>query len=165
MAAVTICSDFGAQENKVCHCFHFFPIYPHEVMGPDAMILVFWMLSFKPTFSLSSFAFIKRLFSSSSLSAIRVVSFTYLRLLIFLLAILIPAYASSSPAFRMIYSIYKFNKQSDNIQPWNTPFPIWHQSVVPCPILIVASWSPHRFLRRQIKWSGIPISLRIFHIA
>ena len=43
----------------------------HEVMGPDAMILVFWMLSFKPTFSLSSFTFIKRLFSFSSLSAIR----------------------------------------------------------------------------------------------
>src|SRR5574340_773109 len=44
----------------------------HEVMGPDAMILVFRMLSFKPTFSLSSFTFIKRLFSSSSLSAIKV---------------------------------------------------------------------------------------------
>ena len=39
----------------------------YEVMGPDAMTLVFWMLSFKPTFSLSSFTFIKRLFSSSSL--------------------------------------------------------------------------------------------------
>ena len=37
-------------------------------MEPDAMILVFWMLSFKPTFSLSSFTFIKRIFSSSSLS-------------------------------------------------------------------------------------------------
>ena len=61
-------------------------------MGPDAMILVFWMLSFKPTFSLSSF--IRRLFSSS-LSAIRVVSSEHLRLLIFLLAILIPACASS----------------------------------------------------------------------
>ena len=46
----------------------------HEVMGPDAMILVFWMLSFKPTFSLSSFIYIKRLFSSSSLSAITLVS-------------------------------------------------------------------------------------------
>ena len=43
-------------------------------MGPDAMVFVFWMLSFKPTFSLSSFTFIKRLFSPSSLSAIRVVS-------------------------------------------------------------------------------------------
>ena len=49
-----------------------------EVMGPDALILVFWMLSFKQAFSLSSFTFIKRLFSSS-LSAIRVVSSAYLR--------------------------------------------------------------------------------------
>ena len=60
-------------------------------MGPDDIILVFWMLSFTPTFSLSSFTFIKRLFSSSLLSAIRVVSSAYLRLLIFLPAILIPA--------------------------------------------------------------------------
>ena len=70
------------------------PSICHEVMGPDAVILVFWMLSFKPTVSLSSF--IKRLFSSSSLSAIRVVSSAYLRLLTFLPAILIPACASSS---------------------------------------------------------------------
>ena len=84
-----------------------FPLFPHlfaEVMGPDAMILVFWMLSFKPNFSLSSFTFIKRLFSSSLLSAIRVVSSAYLRLLIFLPAILILAYASSSPVFLMMYS-------------------------------------------------------------
>ena len=60
------------------------PSIYHEVMGQNAMILVFWMLSFKPIFSLSSCTFIKRLFSSSSLSAIRVVSFAYLRLLIFL---------------------------------------------------------------------------------
>ena len=169
MAAVTICSDFGAQKNKVWHCFHCFPIYfpwsdgtfftsceemtrwkrlwcwegleaggegddrgwdgwmasptrwtwvwmnsrswwwtgrpgvlqfmgsqrvRHDwatelnwLMGSDAMILVFWMLSFKPTFSLSSFTFIKRPFSSSLLSAIRVVSSAYLNLLIFLPAI------------------------------------------------------------------------------
>ena len=55
------------------------PSICHEVMGPDAIIFVFWMLSFKPTFSLSSYTFIKRLFSSSSLSAIRVVSSAYLR--------------------------------------------------------------------------------------
>ena len=55
------------------------PSLRHAVMGPDAMILVFWMFSFKPTFSLSSFIFIKRLFSSS-LSAIRVVSSAYLML-------------------------------------------------------------------------------------
>ena len=49
MAAVTICSDFGAQENK-CHCFHCFPIYLPWSNGPDAMILIFWLLSFKPNF-------------------------------------------------------------------------------------------------------------------
>ena len=86
------------------------------------------MLSFKSTFSLYSFTFIKRLFSSSSLSAIRVVSSAYLRLLIFPPTILIPAYASSSPAFLMMYSAYKLNKQGDNIQPWCTPFPIWNHS-------------------------------------
>ena len=123
-------------------------------MGPDVMILVFWMLSFKPTFSLSSFTFIK----SSSLSAIRMVSFAYLRLLIFLPAILIPTCASSSPAFLMMYSACKLNKQGDNIQPWRTPFPIWNQSVVPCPVLTVASWPAYSYLKRQVRWSGIPIS-------
>ena len=72
------------------------------------------MLSCKPTFSLSSFTLIKRLFISSSLSAIRVVSSAYLRLLIFLRAILIPACASSSPAFLVMYSAYKLDKQGDN---------------------------------------------------
>ena len=88
------------------------PSICHAAMGPDAMVwtltwiqtIVFWMLTFKPTFSLSSFTFIKRLFSSSSLSAIRVVSSTYWRLLKFLLEILIPACASSSPAVLMMYS-------------------------------------------------------------
>ena len=74
------------------------PTICHEVMGPDIMILVSWMLSFKSTFSLS-FIFIKRLFSSSSLSAIRVVSSAYLRLLIFLPAILIPACALPAQGF------------------------------------------------------------------
>ena len=111
------------------------PSICHEVMGLDAMILIFWMLTFKPTFWLSSFAFIKRLFSYSSLSAIRVVSSAYLRLLIFLLAILIPICVSSRPAFFMMYSAYKLNKQGDNIQPWRTPFPIGNQSVVSCPVL------------------------------
>ena len=120
-------------------------------MGPDAMIFVFWMLSFKPTFSLSIFTFIKRLFSSSSLSAIRVVSSAYLRLLLFLPSVFIPACASSSPAFLTMYSAYKLNKQSANIQPWHTPFPIWNQSVVPCPVLTVASWHAYRFLKRQVR--------------
>ena len=96
-----------------------------EVMGLNAMILVFWMLSFKPGFSLSSFTLIKRLFSSSSLSAIRVLSFTHLRLLIFLLAILILACDLSSPAFHMMYSAYKLNKQGHNIQPCRIPVYDW----------------------------------------
>ena len=56
-------------------------------------------------------------FSFSLLSAVRVVSSTYLRLLISLLAVLIPACASSSQAFCMMYSAYKLNKHGDNIQP------------------------------------------------
>ena len=83
------------------------PSICHEVIGLDAMILVFWMVSFQPAFSLPSFTFIKRPFSSSLLSAVRVVFSAYLHI-IFLLAILIPSCASSSLAFRMIYSAFKF---------------------------------------------------------
>ena len=140
MAAVTICSNFGAQENKVSHCFHCFPSICHEVMGLDAIILVFWMLSFMPVFSFSSFTFIKKLFSSSSLSAIKG---CYLR----------------------IWGYWYFSKQS-----WFqlVLYPNWHfawcnQSVVSGLVLTVASWSAYKFLRRQVRWSGIPISLRTFH--
>ena len=158
MTAVTICSDFGALQNKVSHYFQHFPIYFPWSDGIRCIIWVFWMLSFKPAFSLSSFTFIKSLFSSSSLSAIRVVSSAYVRLLIFFPGILIPACASSSPGFLMMYSAYKLNKQGGSIQPWHTPFPIWKQSVVPCLVLTVASWPAYRFLRRQVRWSDIPIS-------
>jgi len=104
MATVIIHSDYGSQENKICHCSYFSPFICHEEMGPDDIILVFSMLSFKPDFSLSSFTFIKRLFSSSSLSAIRVKSSAYLTLLIFLLSILIAAYDSSSPIFCIFFT-------------------------------------------------------------
>ena len=162
MAAVTICSDFGAQ-NKVSHCFHCFPIYlpwSHGIGCHDLCFIECWILS--QLFSLSSFTFIKRLFSSSPLSAIRVVSSAYLRLLIFLMAILIPSYASFSPAFHVMYSAYNLNKQGDNVQPWGIPFPIWNQSIVSCPFLTVASWPAYRFLRSQVRWSGIRISFKNF---
>ena len=81
-------------------------------------MLVFLLLSFK-SFSLSSFTLIKRLFSSFSLFG--VVSPIYLKLLIFLLAVLIPAYDSSSTIVHMVHSAYKLNKQDDNIQPCHTP--------------------------------------------
>ena len=77
----------------------------HEVMGLDTMILVFWILNFKPVFSLSPFTLIKRFFSTSSLSTIRVVLCAYLKLLIFLLAILIPAYDSPVTTFISIILI------------------------------------------------------------
>ena len=143
MAAVTIHSDFGGQENKVCHSF---PIYLLRSDGTTCHGLCF---------------FIKRLFSSSSLSPIREVSSAYLRLLIFLPAILISSCASSSLAFHMIHSAYKLNQQGDNIQLWHTPFPIWNQSIVPWPLLLLHP--VYRFLRRQVRWSRIPISFRIFH--
>ena len=112
------------------------------------------MFGFKSAFSLSSFTFIKRLFSSSSLSAIGWCHL-HIWLLIFLQAILISACASSILAFCMMYSAYKLNKQVDNVQPWCTPFPTWNQSIVPCPVLTVSSWPAYRFLRRQVRWSGI----------
>ena len=161
MVAVTICSDFGGQENKVS-LSTVSPSICHEVMGPNAMILVFWMLSFKPAFLLSLFTLIKRFFSSSSLYAIRLVSYGYLRLLIFLSAVLIPACDSSSPAFSMMYSAYKLNKQDDQYIALLYSFPVLNQSVVPCPVLIVASWPTYRFLRCQERWSDIPIYWRIF---
>ena len=92
-AAVTIHSDFGAQENKVSQCFHCFPIYLPWSDGTGCYDLSFRMLSFKSASSLSSFIFIKRLFNSSLLFVIRLVSSAYLKSLIFLPAVLIPAYA------------------------------------------------------------------------
>ena len=162
MAAVTICSDFGAQKIKSGTVSTVSPSICHDVMGPDATILVFECQVLSQACSLSSFTFIRRLFSSSLLSALRVVSSASLKFLIFLLAILIPACTSSSLAFHLIYSAYKLSKQSDNIQPWCTPFPIWNKSVVPCRVLTLTSWPTYRFLRRQVRWSSIPISWRIF---
>ena len=104
MASVTICSAFGAQENKVCHCFHFPPIYLPWSDGTGCYDLNFLNVEFLASFSTLLFTFNKRLFSSSLLSAIRLVSSAYLGLLIFLPAILIPACASCSLAFHMMYS-------------------------------------------------------------
>ena len=131
----SVCSDFGAPQNKICHCFPFFPIY---LPWSDVMRCHdFSFLNFEFQVFHSSCNFIKMLFNSSLLSAIRVVSSAYLRLLIFLMAILIPACASSRPALCMIYSAYKLNKQGDNIQPWGTLFWLLNQSIVPCPVLLI----------------------------
>ena len=159
MAAVIICSGFGAPKNKVSHCFRCFPVYLPWSDGTKCHDLHFVNVEFKPDVSLSSFTFIKRLFSISSCSATRVVSSAYLRLLIFLPATMIPVCASSSWTFCRMWSAYNLNKQGDSIQPLITPFLIWNQSAVPCSALTVASWRAYRFLTRQVRWSGIPISV------
>ena len=97
--------------------------FPHsiciEVVGLDAMILDFLMLTFKPDFSLCSFTLIKRLFSSSSLSAIRVVSSAYLRLLIFPLKSWFQLVSHPVQHFAMMFSAYNLNRSGDNVQTYN----------------------------------------------
>ena len=160
MAAVTICRDFGAQEKEICPYFHLLPFHlpwwnRGRCLDHSFFFLVF---SLKLALSLSSFTLIKRFYSSSSsLSAVRVVSSAYLRLLIFLLPVLIPACNSPSPAFLIMCSVHRLNKQGDSRQPSCTPFSILNQSAVPYRVLSVASWPAYRFLRRQVRWSGIPI--------
>ena len=71
MAAVTICRDFRAQEEEICHYFHLSPFYLPWSNEADAMILVFFLIfSFKLALSLSLFNLTERFFSSSLLSAI-----------------------------------------------------------------------------------------------
>ena len=122
--------DGRAQEKKICHCLIFFLFWLPWSDGTRCHDLRFWMLNFKPVFSLSFFTFIKRLFSSCLLSAIRVVSSAYLSLLTFLPTILIPACASSSQAFHTMYSANKLNEQGNSIQPWYTSLWILNQFIV-----------------------------------
>ena len=161
MVVVTIHNDFGAPKNKTCNCFHFFPFCLLWHDGTRCYDLRFLNVEFQASFLALLFAHIKRLCSSSSLSTIRVVSFACLKFLLFLLTILTPVFDSSSPGFCMMNSAYKLNKQGDNIQPWCTPFLILSQSVVSCPILTFAAWPTYRFLRRQVRWSGFLISLKL----
>ena len=73
MAAFTVCNDFKAQEEEICHYFHLFPFYLPCSTVARCHDLNFLIFSLELALSLSSFTLIKRLFSSSSLSAIRVV--------------------------------------------------------------------------------------------
>ena len=148
MAAVTICSDFGAQENQICHCFHCFPIYLPWSDGTGCHHLSFfecWILSqffhsplsFPSRSSLVPFVFCHKGGVICISEAIDISP-----------NILIPACASSSPAFHMMHSAYKLNKQGDNTQPWRIPLPILNQSIVPCLVVSVVPWPAYRFLRR-----------------
>ena len=69
----------------------------------------------------------------------------------------------------MMYSACKLNKQGDNIQPLRTPFPIWNQSVVPCPVLTVASWPAYNLVQSKWRWfynsikTTITVMTNVFH--
>ena len=144
MAAVTICSDFGASQKKVCHCLPGFPIYLPWRDGTRCHDITFWMLSFRPTFSLSFFTFFKRLFRVVVTCIYEIVNIS-------------PNNFDSS-----LWFIQPSIHSLCNIQPWRTPFPIWNQSIALRPVLTVASCPAYKFLRRRVRWSGIPISWRIF---
>ena len=155
MAAVTICSDFGAQENKVSLFPHLFAMNWWDQM-PWFSFFECWVLS--------------QLFHSSLSSSSRcsLVPFHFLPWGWYYLHIWCYWYFSWQCWFNLeLHSAQHFswcilhvslNKQGDNMQPWCTPFPVLNQFVVPCPVLTIASWPVYRFLRRQIRWSGIPIS-------
>ena len=132
------------RERKSVTASTFSPSICHGVMWPDAMILVFFYVEFQVSFFTLLFHLhqetLKFLFTFCHKGGVIV----YMRLLIFLPAILIPACASSSLAFHMMYSAYKLNKQG-------TPFPTLNQSIVPWLVLTVASWPAFRFLRRQVR--------------
>ena len=154
------------QKRKSVTTSTFSPSICHAVMGLDATILVFLIFSLKLALSLSSFTLIKRFFSSSSLSANRVVSSAYLRLLMFLLPILTLTCNSSSLAFLTMCSAYRLNKQGDNMQPCRTPSSILNQSVVPYRVLTVASWVSYRCLlpfplgkHKFVFYTSDPISI------
>ena len=121
-----------ALQNFAVFCQTSTRISHRHTYNPSLLNIPPLIFSFKPTLSLSFFTFIKRLFSSSSLSAIRLVPSTQMRLLMFLLPVLIPACNSSSLVFLMMCSAYKLNKQDDSRQPCHTPFSILNESVVPC---------------------------------
>ena len=130
IAAVTVCSDFGAlPPNKICHCFYFFPLYLSWSGGIGCYDHIFFNVEFRARFFTHLFHSHQES-HSSSLFAIKTVSSVYLRLLVFLPAILIPACDLSSLAFHMIYSVCKLNMQGENIQPWCIVFPSWNQSIV-----------------------------------
>ena len=116
MAAVTIHNDFGAQENNICHCIHFFHLKWNDgIICHDLCFLfcfVFLILSFRKLFHFPLSPTSTDSLVSLHLLPLEWLTFAYLRLLIFLPAILIPACASFSLAFHMMYSAFKLKKQT-----------------------------------------------------
>ena len=148
MAAVTVHNDFGAQKIKAVS-FLLFP-QPFAMKWWDQMpwssFFECWDFKFNQLFHSLLSVFFKRLFSSFAFChKVGVICISEV-------IDISPGNLDSSSCFL----------QGGNIQPWCVPFLIWNQSVAQCPVLTVASWPAYRFLRRQLRWSGIPISFRIF---
>ena len=93
------------------------PSICHEVMGPDAMIVVFFIFGFKPAFSLSYFTLIERFFSFSLISAVRVVSISILRLLMLYLCITISNMYLYICHMYDIYNISSYNCKASKLHP------------------------------------------------
>ena len=131
-------------KNKVCHCF---PIYLPWSDGTRCHDLSFLNVEFLSQLLTLFFHFHQETVYFFFVFCHKGGVICIFEIIDILPEILIPACASSSPVFLMMYSAYKLNKQGDNTQPWHTSFPIWNQSVVPCSILTVASWPTYRFLQ------------------
>ena len=153
--------DFGAQENEVCHSFHCFPIYLAWNDGTGCHDLSFLNVKFSATFFTLLFHFHQETLQFLFAFCLEGVVICISEVIDISPGDLDSNCASSNPAFHMMYSTYKLNKPRDNIQLWRDPFPIWNKSIVPCRVLTVASWLSYRFLRRQVRWSDSPISLRM----
>ena len=160
MATVTSAMILEAKNIKSVTVSTFSPSICHEVMGHDDMILVFecWTLS---QLSHSSFSPISR-GSLVPLHFLPLEWYLHICGCRHFLAILIPDCNSFSPTFHMIYSAYNLNKQGDNMQLYHTLFSILNLSLAQCKVLTVVSWFKYLFLRSQVRWAGIPFSLRIF---
>ena len=115
----------------MCHCFHLFPLYLPWSDGTRYHDLSFLILNFKPAFSLSSFTFIKRLFSSSSLSVIRVGIIHISEVVT-----ISPPKLNSSLAYSMMCSVYKLSKKSDNKQPYKLSQSFLNPEPVNCSIQV-----------------------------
>ena len=157
MAEVTICNDFRAPQNKVWHCF---PSISHEVMGPDAMIFVFWALSqlFRSPLSLSSRGFLAPLHFLDKGGVICISEVIDIS----------PGSLDSSLCFFQPSISHDVLCIQVKIAGWQYTALVYSFSYlepVCCSMSSsnCCSWPAYRFLKRQVRWSGIPISFRIFH--
>ena len=138
---------------KSVTAYTFSPSICHELMGSDAMILVFWMLSFKsichcpPSPSLRG-SLVPLLFLPLEWYHLHIWGCWYFSWQSWFQLVIHP---TQHFTWCEMYSTYNVNEQSDSIQPWRTPFPILNWFVVPCPVLTVASWPACRFHTRQVR--------------